>query len=1138
MFKIICLSVFAVSCSLSASENLIKNPGFERGLSDWKISGRADADVAVVKGEGGDGGACLKISNRSPLSPNVYKRIYQTVSVRPNTRYKFGVKLKSVRGSGFFFGGGKEWRIRTYAPNGSYGWKTLSKVYTTGPNEKSFTFHLITENLTDAVFVDDVFFEDMDQRDSENSLRVETIPISALGDYDFYPAEKTDAIEIDGDLSEWNAKTFVTIPTRDSRDLSTRTALRYDDDNLYVAVVVGDDKRNAFKGPRMWLGDSVQFAFAKGGAYGPEYGVSVVDGKPALWCWKDGTRVLKNDSLNVKSSVEGTTVSLEIALPWKAIFADGKPARSFKFCLLTNDNDGRGRKGWINWTPGIAKGKDPFKFVLVALTENDVAVGVKSERSSYPLDGLGEFTAYAANPTANAEKVKFSVPSIGYVGDLRLPPLSVAVAKYARPMRKSGTAVERVDLSGKSAECRVKVSSFSKAALEKRVRDMVARSELLKKLLTKCHALGVPVDYQMIDVATVVRFIAYIREDIRRKYYKRADWALSELNRIAKTAEKRLRKIIAGKIVPPKNIPWYVTSKVETQGLMCDAETVTFADKTPKRRPIFFVGYGHFAQAKRDIPNFKKFGANVIQFEIGPRSTILPPRNSGEKFHIDDKACRGVVKLLEKAAASDVAVVLLLSPHYFPTWAKKKYPELNNYKGGFLSYAIDHPIARMIIKAYLETIIPMIKDCPALHSVCLSNEPVYLDSSKDKYTQKLWHAYLKRVHGDIATLNFLYKTEYKSFETVPIPGLANSAGSPIFYDWCMFNDERFADWHKWMADIVHSIAPELPCHAKAMARVFDSEDGVSAERFAAFSDYNGCDASSYYKYNTDEPNLNKMMWYDILTSMKRQPIVNSEDHVIPDRDSRYISQQAAHIRSDLWMGAACGRAVSVLWVWERVYDRYHDLSDSILNRPDCVDAIGRAALDLNRHTAELAAIQNFPRKIAIVYSDTAAVYDKEEYSKSMRAAYGRLVYSGVAPAFVTENQIADGALSKYNAVILPSTDHLRGDAAARLAKFAERAKLISLNGKMPQFDQYARKLKPFSAKFAATLDGVANPAGISTNLTCSDKVWWRVGDMNGTIVILAVNLGDERVNAAFSRNGVVKTTNLNPLEPLLLKLEK
>ena len=53
---------------------------------------------------------------------------------------------------------------------------------------------------------------------------------------------------------------------------------------------------------------------------------------------------------------------------------------------------------------------------------------------------------------------------------------------------------------------------------------------------------------------------------------------------------------------------------------------------------------------------------------------------------------------LAKGEADNVMVCLLTSPHYFPGWALKKWPELQKGGGGFFGLAVDAPQARQIFK--------------------------------------------------------------------------------------------------------------------------------------------------------------------------------------------------------------------------------------------------------------------------------------------------------------------------------------------------------------------------------------------------------------------------------------------------------
>src|SRR6059058_3759235 len=105
---------------------------------------------------------------------------------------------------------------------------------------------------------------------------------------------------------------------------------------------------------------------------------------------------------------------------------------------------------------------------------------------------------------------------------------------------------------------------------------------------------------------------------------------------------------------------------------------------------------------------------------------------------------------------------------------------------------------------------PRIKDKPALLSVCLSNEPVNVQEP-DEFSKTSWHEWLARRHGDIATLNQRWHASFAKFDEIPQPNPLNQADpkypGPAWADFCRWNDEYFASFHKELADMVHAVAP-------------------------------------------------------------------------------------------------------------------------------------------------------------------------------------------------------------------------------------------------------------------------------------------------------------------------------------------
>ncbi|HEX2948241.1 MAG TPA: beta-galactosidase, partial [Armatimonadota bacterium] len=356
------------------------------------------------------------------------------------------------------------------------------------------------------------------------------------------------------------------------------------------------------------------------------------------------------------------------------------------------------------------------------------------------------------------------------------------------------------------------------------------------------------------------------------------------------------------------------------------APTITSQKKTPVTRPVLFTGYGHFGQVRADIEKFPNYGVNIIQIEVGP-SKFFP---SEGKY--DDAGLHDVQSVLDRCEKAGVALNLLISPHYFPQWALEKYPELAKQRHGFMQFCLHAPQGQALLKEYIGKLIAPIKDHPALHSVVLTNEPVN-EEEPCTYALADWHTWLQQRHSTIQTLNARWGTNYASFDAVPLYNAFDSSakwqGAP-WLDFVRFNQESFAAFHQMLANAVHAIAPNIPVHAKAMAwtMLYDNNInyGVDAYLFGKFSQINGNDSTSNYRKFGEFTESWQMdaMDYDLQRSVLDAPVFNSENHIIPDRDTSFVP--GSHLYTTLWQNAIHGQSATTIWVWERTFSATSDFS--------------------------------------------------------------------------------------------------------------------------------------------------------------------------------------------------------------------
>lgn len=161
----------------------------------------------------------------------------------------------------------------------------------------------------------------------------------------------------------------LTAPRTGEDDLWVMACAGWTPDALYLAFEVVDERHdNGQPDERLWLGDSVQIAIdpaddaLEGAAYGPddaEITVGLVGG--------DARVFVSPGALAAEAAArrqDGRTF-YEVRLPGAA--PDASPGARVHLSFLVNDADGRGRDGFLQWTPGIGLEKHPASFGYVEL---------------------------------------------------------------------------------------------------------------------------------------------------------------------------------------------------------------------------------------------------------------------------------------------------------------------------------------------------------------------------------------------------------------------------------------------------------------------------------------------------------------------------------------------------------------------------------------------------------------------------------------------------------------------------------------------------------------------------------------------------------------------------------------------------
>ena len=536
--------------------------------------------------------------------------------------------------------------------------------------------------------------------------------------------------------------------------------------------------------------------------------------------------------------------------------------------------------------------------------------------------------------------------------------------------------------------------------------------DALEDLVPKLEAKGLGAKSRA-SLAVLNDFFPWVLEDSQRGMTNRAVREAREMAKIGERAVSRARAILEGR-ERDFPVPKYETGPIE----ISHAQTIgnrIWPDGRRDRGPVIQTGFGHFVNVQRLMHKLPPLGNSIIQMETGPRQVLATETtvNSNELNHMQS--------VLDRAARENISVALLLSPHYFPQWAYEKYPDVKTCGGDWGHYCVYNTNACFVIEKYLRIVVPRFAGHPALHSFILTNEPARDNGGKCPVRVREWPQWLEREYGTVEKLNAECRTDYASFADVPMAGKGKQT-QELFAAFCRFNRGKFADWHRWMADVVHSLAPSVPVHAKVMIDYamnkdngsFASVDPVAITRLSQFG---GNDAHDYYPPFGGFWGHNWWQWahrwwwdeagYDLQRSVKDIPVFNSENHIQPDRSmATYIPGEQTY--ATLWQNAVHGQSTTTVWTWERFHDPKgkHEFCGLMLDRPECLEAWAHAALDLSRLADKLAPIQNLPPQVLVLHSTTDIGLNG---SRTFASVYRAAAFLGQALGVVTEDMLADCA---------------------------------------------------------------------------------------------------------------------------------
>ncbi|MBN2642618.1 MAG: beta-galactosidase [Victivallales bacterium] len=1080
--KIVALGVFLHIGVSALSVNIVKNGDFNKVDKEgipigWKlgIQRTTESTMSVVDG-GYNSRMSLHIKKNLPYGSGRMP-LRQFLPLIPEREYELSCYSMGSGGGYLSFVLGNRWGQRLWIRS-SDNWKKYIKRIVCKPDEfawkDNYELCLLAEGKADAL-VSNICLrplnalysveEDYSKYDSlyvvnsleSFSLNVEDVP-SDLPRMSMEMVNKPGQGLGQGSIVD------------NLNDLSCDVAFAFDSKGLIFYAKVWDDKHYAFSCANMWNGDSIQLGINQRGDLGKErndgdreIGFSFADGKAHNYDWTL-RRSLNKDEMEytVKPINNGYLVVARINwLFLQDIDRDG--SGKFSINVVVNDTDDGVQRKALSLRPGIYSFKSNESNVLCLLKDNKSRIFFIPDSINVTNEFKGRIVLTGNSKDAGYSVCVFSEDG-SLVSTMKLPvdrvlnndlPMVADVRLDANKFSPGKNEIKLISENQVKAEVIVDKHNFL-SNLKAELPLVKKRYEVLKNKIKQLSKKGIATERMHVACTIAERQFNEFGDMLRRaeSNQKEADYngriglrICKELNLMFDMISKDIEDIKkdGGSLFFPSR---YQSSSLELKdgyfyGTVVDSKGKIY------QRPVIFSGYGHFSQALKDIRWFPRIGVDFIQTEIGPNRVIVGENDDGSFVFchkILDKKC----SLLKQAWDSNVVVNLLLSPHYFPQWALDKHPECAWNAGGFLRYDVQSPYARKLIEAYIRELVSYVKNSPgagAVHSICISNEPSFRISLRYEPFRLRFLQHLKHKYGsDISTLNSAWKTNYQLFsQAVPKKDPLADDCRGLYYDLTNYKIEEFAEWHNWMAELVRNEWPGMYVHSKVLTGM-GTGNSTDYELFTEFSDVNGTDAHDSFTRA-------------LMTSMKPVHIVNSENHIIPDRHQKFVSYE--EIFQKMFRQFFDGVGGSVVWVWEpyslKMYEQKHDLDGNIYRRPLNILAVYDASVAANRLVNEIKYGFNVKPQVALLYSTTSAIHNPK-YEKSSKTVWESMLTTGHKTGFISEKQLKEGQYGQLKLIVAVECSNIKLESVKALDDFVRKGGKVITIGKSFVKDQYGRDL--------------------------------------------------------------------------------
>lgn len=456
--------------------------------------------------------------------------------------------------------------------------------------------------------------------------------------------------------------------------------------------------------------------------------------------------------------------------------------------------------------------------------------------------------------------------------------------------------------------------------------------------------------------------------------------------------------------------------------------------------PVFLFGASHRDIGPDTLGLLERYGLDLAVYSVSPSDTLADAQRL-QAFPAPMGA------FLDEAERRGIRVVLDLAPERLPSWARS--PELDAPGTGTFDYDLMADESRALLARHVRAAVGAAKNHPNALSVSLARDPAL--RLRESTLREGLIALAQSRYREYDLMNRRWRTRYMGFDEVEVDW--NSRHSSYLYDLQTYHQELGTQFFAWLASVSREVAPELPVQVQFANTAFEKGEsayGIDRESILLSMDISGCSSMLYL----DGDGLalgpaQQAACYALLRSLRPSaPVINTDDRfTLPER----VTGEAAYgrVRAMMWEAVISGLDASAIQLGTPGKG-----SDGILARPELIDAYATTNLDINRLAPIVAALQQEPARVRILWSGSSKMFAQgDPYVESALRAYEGCSSFGPHTLFISERECESNGLDGVEVLVIPKALALSNGAFHAIDRYIEAGGVTIRQGYPFPYDQ-------------------------------------------------------------------------------------